>query len=110
MSDVIDRPILEQEVAAKSRLRIIDCDVHPSIHAQTDLHQFMLYTPVPGTPLYFEMKEQGRMLDIDLADARVVPRGKLRKSTSGKLARGGNREWYLNGTFGAVAATVSSDE
>ena len=31
MSDVIDRPILEQEAAAKSRLRIIDCDVHPSI-------------------------------------------------------------------------------
>ena len=31
MSDVIDRPILEQETAAKSRLRIVDCDVHPSI-------------------------------------------------------------------------------
>jgi hypothetical protein len=29
----------------------------------------MLYTPVPGTPLYSEMKEQGRLLeDIDLAD------------------------------------------
>ena len=41
MSDVIDRPILDQEAAAKSRLRIIDCDVHPSIHAQSDLHQFM---------------------------------------------------------------------
>jgi radical SAM superfamily enzyme YgiQ (UPF0313 family) len=35
----------------------------------TDFHQFMLYTPVPGTPLYQEMSEQGRMLDgIDLAD------------------------------------------
>src|SRR3981189_2639785 len=41
MSDVIDRPILEQEVAAKSRLRIIDCDVHPSIHAHSDLDQFL---------------------------------------------------------------------
>src|SRR6476660_8840420 len=41
MSDVIDRPILKEEVAAKSRLRIIDCDVHPSIHAQSDLYQFM---------------------------------------------------------------------
>ena len=29
----------------------------------------MLYTPVPGTPLYQEMAEQGRMLnDIDFAD------------------------------------------
>ena len=35
MSDVIDRPILAEEEAAKSRLRIIDCDVHPSIHAHS---------------------------------------------------------------------------
>jgi hypothetical protein len=29
----------------------------------------MLYTPVPGTPLYKEMAEQGRMLkDVDFAD------------------------------------------
>lgn len=36
---------------------------------QTDFHQFMLYTPVPGTPLYKEMADQGRLLtDIDPAD------------------------------------------
>ncbi len=36
---------------------------------ETDFHQFMLYTPVPGTPLYREMKEQGRLLDaVDFAD------------------------------------------
>ena len=35
----------------------------------TDFHQFMLYTPIPGTPLYQEMFEQGRMLEgIELAD------------------------------------------
>ncbi len=35
----------------------------------TDFHQFMLYTPVPGTPLYAEMEQQGRMLPgIDPAD------------------------------------------
>ena len=35
----------------------------------TDFHQFMLYTPVPGTPLFSEMSEQGRMLpNVDLAD------------------------------------------
>ena len=34
-----------------------------------DFHQFMLYTPVPGTPLYREMEQQGRLLPaIDLAD------------------------------------------
>jgi len=36
---------------------------------RTDFHQFMLYTPVPGTPLHKEMSEQGRLLeDVDLAD------------------------------------------
>ena len=36
---------------------------------ETDFHQFMLYTPVPGTPLFKEMNEQGRMLDsVDFAD------------------------------------------
>jgi hypothetical protein len=28
----------------------------------------MLYTPVPGTPLYSEMREQGKLIDVDLAD------------------------------------------
>ena len=28
----------------------------------------MLYTPVPGTPLYAEMKQQDRLLDVNLAD------------------------------------------
>jgi acyl-CoA synthetase (AMP-forming)/AMP-acid ligase II len=49
-------------------------------------------------------------LDTDVADARVVERGKLRKSTSGKLARAGNREWYLNGTFGVIPETILPDE
>ena len=43
-------------------------EIEHAISHGTDLHQFMLYTPVPGTPLYSEMKEQGRLLDIDLAD------------------------------------------
>ena len=41
MSDVIDRPLLEQEKTAKTRLRIIDCDVHPSLHSHADLNQFL---------------------------------------------------------------------
>jgi radical SAM superfamily enzyme YgiQ (UPF0313 family) len=43
-------------------------EIERAIAHQTDLHQFMLYTPVPGTPLYTEMEEQGRLLDVDLAD------------------------------------------
>jgi radical SAM superfamily enzyme YgiQ (UPF0313 family) len=44
-------------------------EIEAAIAHQTDFHQFMLYTPVPGTPLYQEMAEQGRLLpDIDFAD------------------------------------------
>ncbi len=43
-------------------------EIEHAIAHQTDFHQFMLYTPVPGTPLHAEMLEQGRMLDVDLAD------------------------------------------
>ncbi len=36
---------------------------------RTDFHQFMLYTPVPGTPLYYQILNEGRLLkDVDLAD------------------------------------------
>ncbi len=46
----------------------IEKEIEYAISHQTDFHQFMLYTPVPGTPLYKEMTEQGRMLNVDLAD------------------------------------------
>jgi radical SAM superfamily enzyme YgiQ (UPF0313 family) len=40
-----------------------------AVSHRTDFHQFMLYTPVPGTPLYQQMMQEGRMLDgVDLAD------------------------------------------
>jgi radical SAM superfamily enzyme YgiQ (UPF0313 family) len=35
---------------------------------ETDFHQFMLYTPVPGTPLHAQLEQEGRLLDVDLAD------------------------------------------
>jgi radical SAM superfamily enzyme YgiQ (UPF0313 family) len=44
-------------------------EIEHAVAHDTDFHQFMLYTPVPGTPLFFEMQEQGRMLEgVDLAD------------------------------------------
>jgi radical SAM superfamily enzyme YgiQ (UPF0313 family) len=44
-------------------------DIERAIAHETDLHQFMLYTPIPGTPLYSEMDEAGRLLEsVDLAD------------------------------------------
>ena len=46
----------------------IEDEIERAIRHDADFHQFMLYTPVPGTPLYSEMKQQGRLLDVDLAD------------------------------------------
>jgi len=44
-------------------------EIEHAVSHDTDFHQFMLYTPVPGTPLYSEMSDQGRLLpDVDLAD------------------------------------------
>jgi hypothetical protein len=44
-------------------------EIEHAVAHDTDFHQFMLYTPVPGTPLFKEMSEQGRMLDgVNLAD------------------------------------------
>lgn len=44
-------------------------EIEHAVCHQTDFHQFMLYTPAPGTRLYREMAEQGRILqDIDPAD------------------------------------------
>jgi len=43
-------------------------EIDYAVAHDTDFHQFMLYTPVPGTPLYQEMAQQGKLLDVDLAD------------------------------------------
>lgn len=44
-------------------------EIEYAVDYDTDFHQFMLYTPVPGTPLYRQMSEEGRLLkDIDPAD------------------------------------------
>jgi len=44
-------------------------EIESAVDYETDFHQFMLYTPVPGTPLYQEMAEQGRLLpNVEYAD------------------------------------------
>src|SRR5271169_3143832 len=47
----------------------IVAEIEHAVSHNTDFHQFMLYTPVPGTPLYQQMEEEGRLLlDVDYAD------------------------------------------
>ncbi|HEX8983816.1 MAG TPA: B12-binding domain-containing radical SAM protein [Bryobacteraceae bacterium] len=46
----------------------IASEIEHAVSHDTDFHQFMLYTPVPGTPLYQQVSDQGRLLEVDLAD------------------------------------------
>ncbi|MGO8670642.1 MAG: B12-binding domain-containing radical SAM protein [Capsulimonadaceae bacterium] len=41
----------------------IDGAIENAVRYKADFHQFMLYTPLHGTPLHAELSEQGRMLD-----------------------------------------------
>lgn len=41
----------------------IDEAIDYAVAHDTDFHQFMLYTPLPGTGLHREVSEQGRLLD-----------------------------------------------
>ena len=38
--------------------------IEHAVSHSTEFHQFMLYTPVPGTPLYEEHREAGTLLDL----------------------------------------------
>jgi radical SAM superfamily enzyme YgiQ (UPF0313 family) len=49
----------------------IDGVIERAVRHDTDFHQFMLYTPLPGTPLHADLSAQGRMKDegeYDISD------------------------------------------
>ncbi len=49
----------------------IDAAIEHAVRHDTVFHQFMLYTPLPGTPLFADLSAQGRMKDeseCNLAD------------------------------------------
>ncbi|MBI3820629.1 MAG: radical SAM protein [Planctomycetes bacterium] len=47
----------------------VGCEIDYAVSHEAECHQFMLYTPVPGTELYAEIARAGRLLpDVDLAD------------------------------------------
>ncbi|MGA2145977.1 MAG: radical SAM protein [Bryobacteraceae bacterium] len=74
----------------------IDAEIEHAIAHDTDFHQFMLYTPVPGTPLFAEMTAQGRMLDgVDLADIHGQDRFNFRHAAIGRE----DSKRFLDGAF-----------
>jgi len=44
----------------------IDDAIEHAVKHNTEFHQFMLYTPILGTPLYDELSAQGRLLSDDV--------------------------------------------
>ncbi|MFW6124927.1 MAG: B12-binding domain-containing radical SAM protein [Pirellulales bacterium] len=48
--------------------RNIDAAIDYAVGHDTDFHQFMLYTPIPGTPLHKQLTEQGMMKRRDEFD------------------------------------------
>lgn len=85
-----------------------------SVDHDTDFHQFMLYTPVPGTPLYEHHKNQGTLLPaIDDADTHGQYRFNFRhpqisREQSGKfLLHAFARDYESNGpSIMRIARTI----
>lgn len=74
--------------------RVID---HAVSH-DTDFHQFMLYTPIPGTPLYEEHRQKGTLLEekaFPLADTH----GQYRFNYRHPHITDGREEKYLLDAF-----------
>jgi len=66
-------------------------ELEHAVSHDTDFHQFMLYTPVPGTPLHAEMSAQGRMLEgIDFADIHGQDRFNFRHAA---ISRDESKHW-----------------
>jgi radical SAM superfamily enzyme YgiQ (UPF0313 family) len=59
----------------------IDAAIAHAVSHNTDFHQFMLYTPAPGTPLHAQLQAEGRLLsreEIDFADTHGQDRFNFR--------------------------------
>jgi radical SAM superfamily enzyme YgiQ (UPF0313 family) len=69
-----------------------------AISHETDFHQFMLYTPVPGTPLFEQHRKEGTLLpdsEISPADAH----GQYRFNYRHQYIHDGQEETYLLNAF-----------
>jgi hypothetical protein len=82
----------------------IDEVIDHAVAHDTVFHQFMLYTPVPGTPLYREVQADGRLLeDVDLADIHGQHKFNFRHAAISRddskafLDRAFRRDYEVNG-------------
>ncbi len=84
----------------------IDQAIEYAVAHNTDFHQFMLYMPLPGTPLYRELTDKGIMLNEDqlpLPDTHGQYRFNYRHAhippglETGLLERAFRRDFEVNG-------------
>jgi radical SAM superfamily enzyme YgiQ (UPF0313 family) len=47
----------------------LDAAIDYSVSHDTEFHQFMLYTPIPGTPLWSQLEREGKLTDPDCLEA-----------------------------------------
>ncbi|MHB8970511.1 MAG: B12-binding domain-containing radical SAM protein [Pirellulaceae bacterium] len=76
----------------------IDAVIEHAVAHDTDLHQFMLYTPIPGTPLFAELDAQGAMLGV----AEMSPgdiHGQLKFNYRHPHIRGGEETEFILRAF-----------
>jgi hypothetical protein len=74
-------------------------EIERAVEHETDFHQFMLYTPVPGTPLYQEMQEQDRLIDVDLADIHGQDRFNFRHAAISREQSKSFLDWAFRRDF-----------
>jgi pyruvate-formate lyase-activating enzyme len=84
----------------------IDAAIDYAVRHDTDFHQFMLYTPIPGTPFYRAMEEEGVLIsedELSLPDVHGQYRFNYRHwhipagQETGILLRAFERDFEING-------------
>ncbi len=77
----------------------MDAVIDYAVSHDTVFHQFMLYTPIPGTPLYEKHRQEGSLIaekEFPVADAH----GQYRFNYRHPHIRDGREEQYLLDAFG----------
>jgi len=73
----------------------IDSAIDYAVSHDTEFHQFMLYTPLPGTPLFIQLQKEGRLIDPELEHAADSHGQAHFVHTHAHLPPGTETEWLL---------------
>jgi len=71
----------------------MDAAIDYAVKYNTDFHQFMLYTPIPGTPLHAELSSAGRMKDPDEYDHADIHGQYIFNYRHSNIPPGDETEW-----------------